>query len=72
MKARAYDWMYRYWAPWDAVGVRQDLKDLLSNGRVDSGAYPRSVDLGCGSGANVVFSRNEVLTLGGSTSLGWH
>ena len=55
MKARAYDWMYRYWAPWDAVGVREDLRDLLSTGRVDPGAYPRSVDLGCGSGANVVY-----------------
>ena len=55
MKARAYDWMYRYWAPWDAVGVREDLKSLLSSGRVDPDGYPRSVDLGCGSGANVAY-----------------
>lgn len=46
--------MYRYWAPWDAVGVRQDLKDLLATGRVEPSTHPRSVDLGCGSGANVV------------------
>ena len=26
---RVYDWMYRFWAPWDAVGVRKDLIDLL-------------------------------------------
>lgn len=55
MKPRVYDWMYKYWAPWDAVGVREDLRTLLSTGRVDPGAYPRSVDLGCGSGANVVY-----------------
>lgn len=54
MKPRAYDWMYKYWAPWDAVGVRQDLKDLLARGRIDPSTHPRSVDLGCGTGANVV------------------
>ncbi|MGA7270912.1 MAG: class I SAM-dependent methyltransferase [Acidimicrobiia bacterium] len=51
----AYDWMYRIWAPWDKVGVRQDLRDLLDRGDVDSERYPRSIDLGCGTGANVVY-----------------
>lgn len=54
MKARAYDLMYRYWAPWDGVGVREDLIALLDSGRVDPMRYPRSIDLGCGTGANVV------------------
>lgn len=52
--ARAYDWMYRYWAPWDKVGLRSDLVDLLDSGRVDPERYPRVIDLGCGTGANVV------------------
>jgi SAM-dependent methyltransferase len=51
----AYDLMYRTWAPWDAVGVRQDLVALLDRGVVDPGRHPRSIDLGCGTGANVVY-----------------
>lgn len=54
VSARVYDWMYRVWAPWDSVGVRQDLIDLLERGDVDPDRYPRSIDLGCGTGANVV------------------
>lgn len=52
--ARAYDWMYRYWAPWDKVGLRQDLVALLDSDRVDPDRFPRVIDLGCGTGANVV------------------
>jgi SAM-dependent methyltransferase len=52
--SRVYDWMYRLWAPWDSVGVRKDLVDLLERGDVDPRRYPRSIDLGCGTGANVV------------------
>ncbi len=52
--ARAYDWMYRLWAPWDKVGLRKDLVDLLGSGRVDHDRFPRVIDLGCGTGANVV------------------
>ncbi len=52
--ARVYDWMYRYWAPWDKVGLRLDLVDLLDSGRVDPERFPRAIDLGCGTGANVV------------------
>lgn len=48
----AYDLMYRYGAPWDGVGVRDDLQWLLDSGRVAPGA--RVIDLGCGTGANVV------------------
>lgn len=55
MKTRVYDWMYRHWAPWDSVGVRKDLIDLLDRGDVTPGRYPRSIDLGCGTGANVVY-----------------
>ncbi|HEX6221020.1 MAG TPA: class I SAM-dependent methyltransferase [Acidimicrobiia bacterium] len=54
VSARVYDWMYRVWAPWDSVGVRKDLIDLLTRGDVDPRRYPRSIDVGCGTGANVV------------------
>jgi SAM-dependent methyltransferase len=47
--------MYRVWAPWDAAGVRSDLKALLTSGRVTPATHPRAIDLGCGTGANVVF-----------------
>lgn len=52
---RAYDWMYRHWAPWDSVGVRSELRALLDSGEVSPQTHPRSIDLGCGTGANVVF-----------------
>jgi len=51
---RIYDLMYRYWAPWDKVGVRRDLVNLMDSGRIDPDRYPRTIDLGCGTGANVV------------------
>ncbi len=54
VKAATYDLMYRWWAPWDSVGVRTDLLDLLQRGDVDPSRYPRAIDLGCGTGANVV------------------
>ena len=53
--AAIYDLMYRYWVPWDGVGVRDDLRWLLASGRLDRSACTRVVDLGCGTGANVVF-----------------
>lgn len=53
--ARVYDLMYRMWVPWDSVGVRKDLIDLLERGDVDPDRYPRSIDLGCGTGANVAY-----------------
>lgn len=52
--AAVYDWMYRLWAPWDAVGVRTDLIDFLESDEVSSDRYLRAIDLGCGTGANVV------------------
>lgn len=52
--AAVYDWAYRIWAPWDALGVRQDLIAVLDQGEVDPERYPRAIDLGCGTGANVV------------------
>lgn len=51
---RIYDLMYRWWTPWDAVGVRDDLRLLLDTTEVTPSTHPRAVDLGCGSGANVV------------------
>ena len=55
MRAWAYDLLYRSWAPWDAVGVRGDLRALVESGRVTSQSHPRAVDLGCGTGANAVY-----------------
>jgi predicted ATPase/DNA-binding SARP family transcriptional activator/SAM-dependent methyltransferase len=56
---RFYDLMYRVGAPWDAVGVRPELRRLLDGGAVGVSRHPRAdpraVDLGCGTGANVVF-----------------
>lgn len=52
--ARLYDTMYRWWAPWDAVGVREELRALLADGEVTPATHPRAIDLGCGTGANVV------------------
>ena len=51
---RSYDLAYRLWAPWDAVGVREDLVALLDSGRADPTTHRRAIDLGCGTGANVV------------------
>jgi SAM-dependent methyltransferase len=52
---RAYDLMYRWWAPWDAVGVRPELRHLLADEIVSPDTHPRAIDLGCGTGANVVY-----------------
>jgi SAM-dependent methyltransferase len=52
--ARLYDWLYRFWAPWDRIGVREDLLSFLEQRDVTPQTHPRAVDLGCGSGANVV------------------
>ena len=51
---RIYDSFYRWWAPWDAVGVRAELVRLLDDGEVAPATHPRAIDLGCGTGANVV------------------
>lgn len=53
--ARIYDWMYRIRAPWDSVGVRRSLRALVETGVIDPESYPRTLDLGCGTGANVVY-----------------
>lgn len=54
VKPIVYNLLYRFWAPWDAVGVREDLETLLASERVDAERFPRALDLGCGTGANVV------------------
>jgi SAM-dependent methyltransferase len=52
---RAYDLMYRLWAPWDVVGVRPELRRLVEDGTLTPATHPRAIDLGCGTGANAVF-----------------
>lgn len=49
---RAYDFMYRTWAPWETTGPRSELARLVTSGRVPP---RRAIDLGCGSGANSIF-----------------
>jgi SAM-dependent methyltransferase len=49
-----YDAMYRWGAPWDSVGFRPELRRLLEGGEVTPATHPRAIDLGCGTGANVV------------------
>ncbi len=49
-----YDLMYRVGAPWEA-GPRDELVGLVTTGRLRPGELPRSIDLGCGSGANAIF-----------------
>lgn len=51
--------MYRVWAPWDAVGVRSELLALLASKAVSPQTHPRAIDLGCGTGANVVHLAQE-------------
>jgi SAM-dependent methyltransferase len=55
VKSKIYDLAYRWWAPWDAVGVRDDLRRIVEDRRATPTTHPRAVDLGCGTGANVVF-----------------
>jgi SAM-dependent methyltransferase len=52
--SRAYDFVYRYWAPRDSVGVRSELRRVLDEGRVSPTSHHRALDLGCGTGVNVV------------------
>lgn len=53
--SRVYDLMYRWWAPWDGVGVREDLVRIVERGLITPATHSRTIDLGCGSGANVVY-----------------
>ena len=49
-----YNVLYRRGAPWEG-GPREELVHLVESGRLDPSSGPRAIDLGCGSGANVVF-----------------
>ena len=49
---RFYDWGYRLMRmPWE-VGPRQELMEVVEDGRLPPG---RAIDLGCGTGANAIF-----------------
>ena len=55
VSSRFYDLAYRWgWAPWDAVGVRDELLAVLATGEVTPVTHPQAIDLGCGTGANMV------------------
>ena len=47
--------MYRIYAPWDGAGVRDELRARVDDGTFDPARSPRVIDLGCGTGANVVY-----------------
>ena len=55
VSSRFYDLAYRVWAPWDAVGVRPELRRMVEDGALSPATHPNVIDLGCGSGANAVF-----------------
>ncbi len=53
---RAYDLMYRFWAPW-SMADRWEIRQLVESGRAaptrlapGDGATARAIDLGCGEG----------------------
>lgn len=50
-----YNTLYRFnVAPWDKE-VRPTLVELVDTGRLDPARYPSVIDLGCGTGAEVVY-----------------
>lgn len=49
-----YNLLYKRGAPWEG-GPREELVHLVESGRLDPSNGARAIDLGCGSGANVVF-----------------
>ncbi|MGH7322260.1 MAG: class I SAM-dependent methyltransferase [Candidatus Rokuibacteriota bacterium] len=51
---RGYDLMYGFGAPREG-GPRQELVELVASGRLSPQAFRRTIDLGCGSGANAIF-----------------
>ena len=47
-----YEWIYSYpRAPWD-IGAREELISLMESGRIKP---CRTIDLGCGAGANAIY-----------------
>jgi SAM-dependent methyltransferase len=47
-----YDLLYRGKAPWEMDGPRSELVQMVESGRLRPG---RAIDLGCGTGDNVIF-----------------
>ena len=51
-KGRLWDLFYVWRSPWDIGGPRPELVHLVRSGRL---APCRAIDLGCGSGENVIY-----------------
>jgi SAM-dependent methyltransferase len=51
---RSHHLGHRRWAPRNGAGGRDDLLRLLDLGHVSPATHPRAIDLGCGTGANMV------------------
>lgn len=49
-----YDLVYRFGAPWE-LGVRDELRALVEDGRLTAAPGDTAVDLGCGTGAMTVY-----------------
>jgi SAM-dependent methyltransferase len=59
-----YDLMYRVGAPWE-LGVREPLRTLVEDGRLQPQPGDRAIDLGCGTGAmSVYLAQNGWTTTG--------
>lgn len=48
----AYDFLYRERAPWEMNGPREELVEMVERGRLKP---CRAIDLGCGTGDNVIY-----------------
>jgi SAM-dependent methyltransferase len=48
----AYELLYRWRAPWEVDGPRPELVEMVQSGRLKP---CRAIDLGCGTGENVIF-----------------
>ena len=49
-----HDLVYRFGAPWE-LGVRDELRTLVEDGRLTAEPGDTAVDLGCGTGAMTVY-----------------